>query len=104
MLFGNITSITDNLNAGYDRTYGYDDLNRLTTANTGASLWGTGGYTYDAMGNILNMTLGSTTRSFSYYPGNGAGGNPNSTIPLVLYATQNGTTTAIGYDLVRDGH
>jgi RHS repeat-associated protein len=44
---GNITAITDNNNAAYNRTLGYDDLNRLTSATTGAGLWGaTGSFVY----------------------------------------------------------
>ena len=93
---GNITAITDELNAGYDRAFGYNDLNRLTTANSGADLWGTAtgnGYTYDAMGNVLSVQLGSTTRSFSYYPN-----AQNQNLPEVLNATENGVTTPISYD------
>ncbi|MCE7957650.1 MAG: RHS repeat protein [Acidobacteria bacterium ACB2] len=67
---GNIKAITDNTDSSYSRSYGYDDLNRLITANTGSSLWGTdsgNGYTYDAMGNMLSLTLGSShTATFSY--------------------------------------
>lgn len=37
---GDILQITDALDAGYSRTFGYDDLHRLTIANGGASLWG----------------------------------------------------------------
>ena len=65
---GNITSITDQLDPTYSRSFGYDDLNRLVTANTGSSLWGVGSYAYDAMGNMLssalNAAFGPTT--FSY--------------------------------------
>ncbi|HKR62486.1 MAG TPA: RHS repeat-associated core domain-containing protein [Thermoanaerobaculia bacterium] len=58
---GNITGIADAVDAGYSRTFGYDDLNRLTTANTGATLWGTGNYVYDRMGNMLSAKLGDPT-------------------------------------------
>jgi hypothetical protein len=37
----NITGITDNVDAAYNRQFGYDDLGRLTTTSTGAMLWGT---------------------------------------------------------------
>jgi hypothetical protein len=96
---GNITQITDNVNAGYDRSFGpYDDLNRLTTANSGASLWGTAsgnGYTYDKMGNILSITLGTAhTATFSY-----SGTLPKLT--SVTDSTQNGgAAQTITYDLV----
>src|SRR5262249_51199861 len=57
---GNIPSILDMLASTYSRYFGYDDLNRLQTANTGASLWGSGSYRYDAMGNMLGRDLGGT--------------------------------------------
>ncbi|HYR28181.1 MAG TPA: hypothetical protein VEU30_06920, partial [Thermoanaerobaculia bacterium] len=55
---GNITSIDDDLDPAYDRSFTYDDLNRLTRADTGTSLWRTGEYKWDAMGNILSLALG----------------------------------------------
>jgi RHS repeat-associated protein len=57
---GNIMSLHDALDPTYNRDFGYDDLNRLTTANTGPSLWGAGSYTYDAMGNMLAQNLAGT--------------------------------------------
>lgn len=59
-MVGNITAIHDMVDATYNRDFGYDDLNRLVTANSGASLWGTGSYRYDAMGNMLARDLGGT--------------------------------------------
>jgi len=55
---GNVTSIHDLVDPGYNRDFGYDDLNRLTVANTGAALWGTASYRYDAMGNVLARDVG----------------------------------------------
>jgi YD repeat-containing protein len=63
---GNILSITDALSAAYNRTFAYDDLGRLTTANSGTALWGSGSYAYDAMGNMLTSTLGSSSTTFTY--------------------------------------
>jgi len=63
---GNVTSIVDLINSGYNRSYGYDDLDRLTGANSGSALWGSGGYSYDAMGNLLSATLGSNVTTFAY--------------------------------------
>ncbi|HEX9982350.1 MAG TPA: DUF6531 domain-containing protein, partial [Thermoanaerobaculia bacterium] len=85
---GNILSITDTLDPAYNRTFGYDDLNRLITANTGAALWQNGSYTYDAMGNLLSSTLGSNTASFSY----------QSTTPKIVTATENGVPRGVAYD------
>jgi RHS repeat-associated protein len=67
---GNITQIADLNDATFNRDFAYDDLNRLTAANSGTNLWGTAagnGYTYDKMGNMLTLTLGTArTASFSY--------------------------------------
>src|SRR5262249_42633983 len=49
---GNITGLHDALAPGFDRDFAYDDLYRLTGATTGASLWGSGAYRYDPMGNM----------------------------------------------------
>jgi hypothetical protein len=65
----------------------YDDLNRLTSANTGGSLWGSGSYSYDAMGNLLSSALGVTTTTFSY----------SGTTPKLTGVTS-GSTTNVTYD------
>lgn len=62
---GNITQIHDAIAPAYNRDFGYDDLNRLTVANSGTGLWGTGSYQYDAMGNMTELQLGSRTEAFT---------------------------------------
>jgi RHS repeat-associated protein len=63
---GNITAITDGIDPSFNRTFAYDDLHRLVSANTGAALWQTSTYTYDKMGNILGIAIGPHTRTFTY--------------------------------------
>lgn len=64
---GNVSEIQDAVSSGYDRDFAYDDLNRLITANSGSSLWGTGSYSYDAAGNMTALSLGSSrSATFSY--------------------------------------
>jgi RHS repeat-associated protein len=60
---GNVTAITDAVDATFNRAFAYDDLNRLITANTGTSLWSTGSYSYDVMGNMLSSKIGDPTLS-----------------------------------------
>jgi RHS repeat-associated protein len=94
---GNITSICDanpcatpTLHTN-DRTFTYDDLNRLKTANTGSALWTTGTYSYDAMGNISpSLTVGSRTVSFTYVQ---SGGHQT---PRILTASD--STGGVTYD------
>jgi RHS repeat-associated protein len=97
---GNITGITDALNAGYNRTFAYDDLNRLGTANSGTALWGSAtgnGYTYDAMGNMLGLKLGtSRTVTFNYR----AGGVGSTGLPQLASVTENGAVRNVSYDAI----
>jgi len=86
---GNITAIHDFVDPAYNRDFGYDDLNRLTRANSGSSLWGEGSYSYDAMGNMLTLSLGAQRQSqFSY----------SGTLPKLTNVTENGSIRAVTYD------
>ncbi|WP_435105864.1 hypothetical protein [Arhodomonas sp. AD133] len=60
---GNVTEILNGLDHSRDRTMDYDGVNRMISA-TGS--WGTETISYDATGNILNRTRGSTTQSYYY--------------------------------------
>jgi len=61
----NVATITDALR-GETSTFGYDDLDRLTSA----SIPGAGGYartwTYDAIGRMTARTVGATPHSYEY--------------------------------------
>jgi YD repeat-containing protein len=85
---GNIASIHDVVDSSYDRNFTYDDLNRLVTANTGASLWGTGTYGYDAMGNMLSSAIGTKSSAFSY----------NGVTPTLKTVTEAGQTRQVVAD------
>jgi RHS repeat-associated protein len=95
---GNITGLTDKLSAAYDRSFTYDDLNRLTTANSGTSLWGTAtgnGYTYDAMGNLKTLQLGAKrSDTFTYLPGSVS----STGLPKLKSVLENGATRNVVYD------
>jgi RHS repeat-associated protein len=86
---GNITQIHDATDARYNRDFGYDDLNRLTTANSGTLLWGAGSYTYDAMGNMLTSALGTWKSTSASLVG---------TTPKLSAVVQNGASRGVGYD------
>jgi RHS repeat-associated protein len=90
---GNITQVHDAINSAYNRDFSYDDLNRLTTANSGSSLWGTApgnGYAYDKMGNMTSLQLGtSSTATFAY----------SGTLPKLSSTTETGFgTRSVAYD------
>jgi RHS repeat-associated protein len=86
---GNITAIRDAVDPTYNRDFGYDDLHRLTRANSGSSLWGAGAYTYDAMGNMLTLSLGAQRQSAFAYAG---------TLPKLTSVTENGSARPVSYD------
>ena len=87
----NITAITDSLTPARNQTFGYNALHNLTSAT---GLYGTLGYTYDAVGNRLTRTLGGTTETLTYAAGSNrllsvADGSTTRT----LTHTPNGQTT-----------
>jgi len=86
---GNVTSIHDLGDSSFNRDFAYDDLHRLTQARTGQSLWGNGSYSYDAMGNMLTMSLGTARQSTFAYSGS---------LPKLTAATENGVTRPVAYD------
>jgi len=86
---GNIIQIHDEKDITFNRDFAYDDLNRLTGASTGYSLWGAGSYTYDPMGNMKTLGLGSArTATFAY----------SGTLPKLAAVTEDGNTRAVSYD------
>jgi RHS repeat-associated protein len=85
---GNITQINDTLTTGYSRTFTYDDLDRLLTADV-SSLWGNWTYSYDSMGNLTELKQGSSAlRSFSY----------SGTTPKLTQVVEGGVTRPVSYD------
>lgn len=104
---GNITGIADAVASEYSRTFGYDDLNRLVTANTGSALWRTGSYTYDAMGNMLTRFLGGAItappvddpeQTPSVTPARATEFTYDGTTPKVIGVTENGLLRGVTYD------
>jgi RHS repeat-associated protein len=97
---GNITQIHDATDPTFNRDFGYDDLNRLVTANSGSSLWGNGTYQYDSMGNLLSSALGASKSLSLAYSG---------TTPKLSSVATNGSALSVEYDaggneLQADGH
>ena len=87
---GNVTSIRDEIDPSWTRDFGYDDLNRLKSANTIEAFWGAASYSYDSMGNLLNATLARADRSFQY-----AG-----VTPKLSSVTESGHRRDVQYDAV----
>jgi YD repeat-containing protein len=68
---GNITKVNDRTGDETDgprsKTFGYDALNRLTSAQA-AGLWGTESYTYDPLNNLRSRVSGGQTLTYNYNP------------------------------------
>ena len=59
---GNITAITDSLDASKNKSFTYDNLDRLGTA-TSTGIWGSLAWTYDGVGNRQT----ENTNAYTYY-------------------------------------
>ena len=89
---GNITGITDLLNAANNRTYAHQDIHYFLTQGNGP--WGSRSWTYDRIGNRLTETRGAITDTYTY-PTNATGGrNPK----LQSIAPPTGEPRRFGYD------
>ena len=89
---------TGNVLSENSQAYGYDALNRLTSA-TGP--WGTIGYTYDQVGNRVKTVNGSTTTLYTYGAFNrlASGGGTNYTYDANgNMISRNGTAWTYSYD------
>jgi YD repeat-containing protein len=81
---GNITGVADVAGGPRDKSFGYDALNRLTSA-TADHLWGTQAYTYDALNNLRTLQSGSQTSTYAYDTTNRLTSISNGGSPLVTY-------------------
>lgn len=98
---GSVTSITDSINAGYNRTLGYDGAERLISA---VGPWGAGSITYDGQGNILSQTYGTAyAKTYTYDTTNRLASYTGSTA-FTYDAWGNATRsgTALSYHLYDD--
>jgi RHS repeat-associated protein len=64
----NVEFWDDNLSVSKSRQFGYDNLNRLTSAIS-SGLWGTLSFTYDELGNRASRTLNGSTTTYVYETG-----------------------------------
>ncbi len=76
---GNVTGITDNLNAPGSRSFAYQDVQYFLTQGNGP--WGTRSWTYDKVGSRLSETQDGITDTYVYAP-NGAGTNSSRLVQI----------------------
>ena len=84
---GNITNVGDLVNGQRTKAFGYDTLNRLTSA-TATNLYGTETYTYDALNNLRTRVTGGNTLTLNY----------DATNRLASVAQNGSVVTQYGYD------
>ncbi len=85
---GNIRAIDDLVDDGFHRQFQYDDLSRLTVANSNTKLWGNGSYSYDNMGNIRTTAVGANLQNFTM----------SGTTPKIASVTKDGRIDTVAYD------
>lgn len=94
-LVGNLISIADSTTPAFNRAFGYDVLDRLTTVNASGS-WGAGSIGYDGAGNITSQTYGTSGLTYTY--------SGNNLLTSVAGTLRNATYTYDMYgDIVSDG-
>ncbi|MGC4062119.1 MAG: hypothetical protein QM749_15250 [Aquabacterium sp.] len=92
---GNLLSITDSADNSYNRTLGYDGINRIITAS---GPWGIGKITYDGVGNIKNQLYGSSSLFYNY------GTTNNRLLSVIGARTGSYTYDAIGNIITGQGN
>ncbi|MFO1217592.1 MAG: Ig-like domain repeat protein [Burkholderiaceae bacterium] len=96
---GNLYSISDSVDASYNRAMTHDELDRLATVN---GPWGSGQIGYDAVGNIKSQVFGPASISYAYDSNNRLGsvsGYRSSTFSYDVYGNVTGAgSRAHAYD------
>ncbi|MEO8486121.1 MAG: RHS repeat-associated core domain-containing protein [Betaproteobacteria bacterium] len=92
-----ITAITDPSDAANSHAYGYDALDRLNTAQSGAPVPTTRQYAYDPIGNRQNATIDGALTNYGYSP------SSNQLLNLTGATSRSYTYDAIGNPVHLDG-
>jgi len=98
---GNISTVTDLAGGPRNKSFGYDALNRLTSANA-AGLWGAQTYTYDALNNLRTLQTGSQTSTYTYDPTNKLASISGAQSVSYTYDPRGNVATKNGTNLVFD--
>jgi YD repeat-containing protein len=96
---GNLTSVVDSVDDGFNRLLDYDAINRLSVA---AGPWGAGALTYDGAGNLRSQSLGNWSLSYNYDSANRLGGVTGSRTATYSYNLYGSVVGAGGRTYVYD--
>jgi YD repeat-containing protein len=100
---GNLTQATDLVDGTRSKTFGYDALNRLTSAQA-PNLYGTESYAYDPLNNLRSRLSGGGTESYNYDASNKLASITQgaSTLDSYGYDSQGNTILQNGVPLAYD--
>lgn len=100
---GNITTVTDLAGGPRNKSFGYDALNRLTSAQA-IGLWGSETYTYDPLNNLRMRLSAGQTLTYNYDITNKLTSISNgaSMVNSFLYDNRGNVTSKNGNSLVFD--
>jgi YD repeat-containing protein len=97
---GNLTSITDSVDAAFNRTMGFDGLNRLTIAS---GPWGVGSIAYDGGGNISQQTFGAYNIQYRFDGSNRLSGVSGALSTSFTYDASGNIASGYGSTYSYDG-
>jgi YD repeat-containing protein len=97
---GNLSSVSDVADPAYNRNFGYDAIDRLTSAS---GPWGSGTIAYNGAGNIVQQTYGSSGLSYSYSAQNRLSSVTGARVGSFGYDARGNITSAPGATYAYDG-
>ncbi|MGB3747880.1 MAG: RHS repeat protein [Rhodanobacter sp.] len=98
---GNITTVVDLAGGPRNKSFGYDALNRLTSA-TANGLWGTQAFTYDALNNLRTLQTSGQTSVYHYDTSNKLTSISGAATVNYAYDTRGNVTTKNSTTLLFD--
>ena len=100
---GNITAVTDLTGGPRGKSFGYDELNRLTSAQA-TGLWGSETYTYDPINNLRTRLSAGQALTYNYDVTNKLASISNgaSTVSSFQYDNRGNVTNKNGTNLLFD--
>ncbi|MBT2143982.1 MULTISPECIES: hypothetical protein [unclassified Rhodanobacter] len=98
---GNIIKVDDLASGPRTKVFGYDALNRLSSAQA-TGLWGTESYTYDPLNNIRTRIAGGQTLTYNYNTLNQLGSISGGAGSTFVYDNRGNVINKNGANLVFD--
>lgn len=97
---GNLKTVSDSIDSAFNRTLGYDNIDRLVSA---AGPWGSGTITYDGASNIRSQAYGASSISYTYDTANRLSAISGTRSASYGYDAHGNVTSAYGTTYAYDG-